>query len=94
MPSKIHPDIDESHPFPNRAFGEDIGAERGNPNHSIRLDGLDETAIEDWWRASGLTRDEMMLEGPLLPWRTRTQNCSTVVARALRLGGATTLRVE
>jgi hypothetical protein len=87
VPSKIHPNIYESHPFRDRAFGEDIVAEDGIPNHSIRLDGLDETAIKDWWQSFGLTRDGAVFEGPLLPWRTLTQNCSTVVARALRIGG-------
>jgi hypothetical protein len=87
IPSKIHRNIYASHPFRNRSFEEDVADEQGPPDHTIPLNGLDERAIKDWWQAFGLTRDGVLFQGPLLPWETLRQNCSNVVAIALRIGG-------
>jgi hypothetical protein len=37
-----------------------------------------------------VTKGEL-LAGPLSPWKTFTQNCSTVVAKALTIGGGDNL---
>jgi hypothetical protein len=87
VPSKIHRNLYASHPFRNRTFNQDVAAERQSPDHSVRIEGLDEAAIKDWWQSFGLTRDGVVLQGPLLPWSTLSQNCSNVVAMALHVGG-------
>jgi hypothetical protein len=87
VPSKIHRNIYTSSPIRNRTYNQDVTAEGQAPDHSIRIEGLDETAIKDWWQSFGLMRDGVQFQGPLLPWTTLTQNCSNVVAIALRLAG-------
>lgn len=90
VPSGIHPNIYASHPFRNRSFEEDTKAEGYPPDNVIELTGLNETAIKDWWQSFGLTRDGVQYQGPLEPWKTLGQNCSTVVARGLSIGGGET----
>jgi hypothetical protein len=87
VPSKIHPHVYASHPFRDRKYEEDVSAESQPPDHIIRIDGLDERAIKDWWQSFGLTRDGILYQGPLLSWDTLKRNCSNVVATALRVGG-------
>jgi hypothetical protein len=87
VPSKIHPNVYASHPFRNRTFQDDIRDEGQMPDHSIRIDGLDEDAIKDWWQSFGLTRDGVLFQGPLQSWDTLKRNCSTVVAVGLKKGG-------
>jgi hypothetical protein len=87
VPSKIHRNVYSSHPIRNRTFFDDARDERGYPNHNVNIEGLDESAIKDWWQSIGLTRDGVQYSGPLLPWSTLTRNCSTVVATALQVGG-------
>jgi hypothetical protein len=86
VPSKIH-NVYVSHPIRNRTYIADVTAERQSPDWVIPLDGLDEKAIKDWWQLFGLTRDGVLYQGPLPPWDTLWQNCSNVVATALRVGG-------
>jgi hypothetical protein len=86
VPTKI-PNVYASHPFRNRNFASDVDDEGQRPDHSVRINGLDENAIKDWWQGMGLVRDGQEFAGPLLPWKTLDQNCSTVVARALTVGG-------
>jgi hypothetical protein len=87
VPSKIHHNVYASHPFRNRRFDEDVAAETQWPDYRIRIDGLDEGAIKDWWQSFGLVRDGVLYQGPLLSWDTLSRNCSNVVATALRVGG-------
>jgi len=87
VPSKLHPNIYQSHPFRNRGFDEDVRAEGQQPDHVVHLKGLNESAIKDWWQGFGLTRDGTLYEGPLLAWDTLMCNCSNVVATALKAGG-------
>jgi len=87
VPSKIHPKIYKSHPFRNRTYKADVAAEGQPPDRIIGINGLDEEAIKGWWQSFGLTRDGVLFQGPLLPWDTLRQNCSNVVATALRVGG-------
>ena len=86
VPSKIQ-NIYTSHPYRNRSFQDDVRDERQQPDHTIPISGLDETAIKDWWARFGLVRDTTELIGPLPPWSTLSQNCSTIVATALQKGG-------
>ena len=58
---------------------DDLANEGRAPDHRIRLSGLDEEAIRLWWH--GFRDGE--------EYRLFVQNCSTVVARALRAGGGT-----
>lgn len=87
VPSKIHPNVYASHPFRNRTYDEDVAAEGQPPDRVIRIEGLDEQAIKDWWQSFGLTRDGVLYQGPLLAWDTLRRNCSNVVATALSVGG-------
>jgi hypothetical protein len=88
VPSKLHPNIYQSHPFRDRTFADDVEGEKGRqPDHTIRIDGLDEEAIKDWWQSFGLSRDGVPFQGPLQSWSTLDRNCSTVVATGLRIGG-------
>jgi hypothetical protein len=57
----------------------DHAAEGRAPDHRIRLVGLDEDAIRRWWHE--------FREGN--EYRLFVQNCSTVVAMALKAGGGT-----
>ena len=87
VPSKIHRNIYASHPFRDRRYEEDVAAEGQRPDHRVPINGLEETAIKDWWQSFGLTRDGVLYYGPLLAWDTLKRNCSNVVATALRVGG-------
>lgn len=88
IPSKIHQNIYASHPFRNRTFSADIAGEKNHPpDHSIRIEGLNEKAIKDWWQSFGLIRDGQQFQGPLQSWSTLIRNCSTVVATGLHIGG-------
>src|SRR5438552_1754432 len=87
VPSKIHRNIYQSHPLRGRSFAEDVRSEGRSPNHCIHIDGLDESAIKDWWQSFGLSRDGVLYQGPLPAWATLKCNCSTVVATALKRGG-------
>ncbi len=68
---------------PNQSFAMDVDMESGAVQDlKVPLSkdgyGLSDAAIARWWKvfnASGL-------------WRTRAENCSTVVATAMRMGGA------
>jgi len=79
-------------PIRNRTLADDeldegnrqLGVRR-RADRSILIDGLDESAIRDWWRGFGL--DGGRLPGPLPAWHTTKRNCSTVVAQALQVGG-------
>lgn len=87
VPSKIHANIYASHPFRNRTYASDVSAEGQSPDNTVQLDGLNESAITDWWQSFGLVRDGIELQGPLPAWQTLNQNCSNVVAMALQIGG-------
>ena len=85
--SKISSQIYTAHPFRDRTFEQDVAAEGQRPDHEVQINGLDESAIKDWWQGFGLTRDGVFYQGPLQPWETLAQNCSTVAARGLSAGG-------
>jgi len=87
VPSGIHRNIYASHPIRSRSYSGDVSAEGQPPDHVIRIDGLDEKAIKDWWQSFGLSRDGVLYQGPLQSWDTLKRNCSNVVATALRIGG-------
>jgi hypothetical protein len=65
--------------FENRTFDQDVDGEGRQPDHVMRIGGLDETALKTWWQARRSA-------APL--WDTTSNNCSTTVAEALRAGGA------
>ncbi len=90
VPSGIHPNLYASAPFRNRTYRDDVRDESQDPDNTIEIEGLDEGKVLDWWQTFGLTRDGEEFDGPLPPWETLKQNCSTVVARGLRLGGGDT----
>lgn len=59
-----------------------------DPDWRITIKGLNEGAILNWWEQFGLVRGRTVLQGPLPAYQLYTQNCSTVVALALRVGGS------
>ena len=73
-------------PIRNRTFIDDIVAEERHPQ-TINLDGLNEREVLSWWASFGLVLNGQQLAGPLLPWETTSQNCSSVVATGLAKGG-------
>ena len=75
------------HPIRNKNYRSDVRDEGCNPDWSVRLQGLNEEAILNWWEGFGLTRGNLMLQGPLPPYNLAKQNCSTVVATGLKKGG-------
>lgn len=85
--SKVSEQIYTVHPIYNRKFVDDVADEGQQPDHRLMISGLDEGKIKDWWQLFGLTRDGVLYEGPLLPWQTLKQNCSTIAARGLSIGG-------
>lgn len=87
VPSGIHPNIYASNPIRNRSYSEDVADEKQPPDHVLRIDGLDEQAIKNWWQSFGLSRDGLLYQGPLQSWDTLRRNCSNVVATGLRIGG-------
>ena len=92
VPSKISQSVYAASPFRNQTFQTDQLFEGDGkflkaPDHSIRISGLDEVAIKNWWAGFGLVRNGALLQGPLPAWTSLGQNCSTVVAKALSIGG-------
>ena len=86
--SRIHNDIYEAHPIGNRLFIDDIREEGGNPNHTIRIHGLNESRILSWWRRTALSWGGGLAQGPpSVPWSSLGWNCSKIVATALKEGG-------
>ena len=75
------------YPIRNKTFESDVDDEGHAPDHQVRLQGLDEKSILDWWASFGLVRNGQLLQGPMLPYNLTKQNCSTVVATALKRGG-------
>jgi len=75
------------HPIRNKNYSSDVADEGGVPDWSVHLKGLNEAAILDWWEGFGLSRGNLELQGPLPPYNLAKQNCSTVVACALKRGG-------
>lgn len=84
VPSGIHRNIYSSMPILDRKFSDDIRAEKQMPDHNILISGLDEQSIIEWWIRFGMCAG---FQGPPLPWKTLSLNCSTVVATALKKGG-------
>jgi hypothetical protein len=72
-------------PILARRFEHDVRDEGGQPDQRIVLEGMDESAVVEWWRAFSL--DEGRAAGPPRPWHTTQLNCSTVVAHALNAAG-------
>ena len=62
-----------------RKYVDDVQDEEMPPDHTITLNGLDETAIKKWWSDFRNGTNQ---------WKTLSQNCSTTVAQALKAGGA------
>lgn len=75
------------HPRRNQTYEADKDFEGGVHDTSIDLDGLDESKILDWWANFGLVRGGVELQGPLPPYNITRQNCSTIVANGLKVGG-------
>lgn|SRR5262249_415368 len=85
--SKVSDQVYSVHPIRNRTFLGDVSDEGQQPDHRLVINGLDEKRIKDWWQSFGLTRDGVLYQGPMLSWETLAQNCSTVAARGLSIGG-------
>ena len=64
----------------NWTYADDKAGEDGRTPWSRDIVGLNETAIKDWWIPFNADTNNL--------WSTLSQNCSTVVAKALKIGGA------
>ncbi len=62
-----------------RGYAADVHDEGQVPDHTIHLNGLDETKIKAWWQNLATDLNAR--------WSTLGQNCSTTVANALAEGG-------
>jgi RHS repeat-associated protein len=60
-----------------QSFKRDVQLEGQAPDWQIEIKGLDEKAINDWWSSYISTHK----------WQTLSENCSTVLYKALRSGG-------
>lgn len=76
------------YPIRNKSYFSDVADEGGRPDWNVRLNGLDENKVVDWWSSFGLVRNGELLSGPLARYNLTAQNCSTVVAIALKQSGA------
>lgn len=86
--SEIHPDIYSVDPIRSRSKKADEEAEGSAPDHTIHINGLDDTAIKAWWKSLSLNDENgRELPGPIQQWDTFKRNCSTVVSTGLRVGG-------
>lgn len=63
--------------LPNRTFSQDVFDEGESPDHKIKIEGLDERAIKEWW-------ETFKKDGN---WCTGNRNCSSTVAHGLWAGG-------
>ena len=63
--------------FEDDMYLEGEGKEYVKPDCSIKIIGLDEKAIKEWWEEFSQSNT----------WKTLSQNCSTTVADALKNGG-------
>jgi len=87
-PERAAGPVGDFHPIRRRAFMDDTSDEGRAPDWAIHLNGLNEAAMLDWWQTFGLTRGIADYHGPLPPYSLWQRNCSTVVATALKKGGA------
>ncbi len=62
----------------DQTLTDDISMENQSPDSVIKIEGLDEGAIENWWKSFKKNNK----------WKTLSQNCSTTAADALKAGGA------
>ncbi len=74
-------------PHRKRSLMMDIAAEADRQPTNGIIHGLDEEKIRSWWAVFGLQSGGQELQGPLPPYHLLAQNCSTVAAVALRVGG-------
>ena len=86
--SKLYDDIYSAHPIGNRQLYDDISDEGCTPNHTIKIEGLNESKILTWWRRTALSWGSGLALGPpSLMWSSLGWNCSKIVATALKEGG-------
>ncbi len=83
--SSLFPSVYSAPAFARRTLEDDLRDEGGRLPHVIHIEGLDETAIRNWWRETNPQAHDR--SGPLNEWTTLSQNCSTIVARAITVGG-------
>ncbi|QLO44351.1 hypothetical protein HV198_20290 [Citrobacter freundii] len=98
---KISKNIYSAYPVINQTHADVISLEENPPNHTIFIrgqgigrSGVNTENIIEFWDALSLESREERKSGPLLPWKTFTLNCSTVVFEALKAGGALTYSGE
>jgi len=72
-------DIYEADAYLDQTKQDDVDLEEKEADEAIHIDGLNEAAIRQWWATFKTTNTH---------WRTLSSNCSTVVAEALKAGGA------
>lgn len=60
-----------------QTYGDDVRLEGQNPDWQLKITGLDEDKIKNWWLSYKNTHE----------WKTISNNCSTIAYRALHEGG-------
>lgn len=74
---KLIPLIYSAPALDNQTMSKDILYEGKNPDHQIKITGLDEAKISTWWNDFKQNNE----------WKTLSQNCSTTTSDALKAGG-------
>jgi hypothetical protein len=69
--------IYSAEPNDNQTFARDVKLEKSLPDWQLKIVCLDEDKIKDWWISYKENHN----------WETLGNNCSTVVYRALHIGG-------
>ncbi len=90
--SIVSSNIYEAHPILYRNFYDDMAGEGASvgdgsplsPDHIVIINCLNEDAIIEWWQRFGIVDG---YSGPPQAWETTKMNCSTVVHKALQIGG-------
>lgn len=71
-------------PIRNKTYASDVSDEGSAPNHTISINGLEETEMIKWWQGFAVLGG---FHGPVPPYQLTKMNCSSIVAQALKVGG-------
>ena len=78
--------------FITPTYAEDVRAENANPTYIISINCLDEDAISHWWNKLDKRQSLIPYSPNLIPnsenYDLYRNNCSTIVALAMKVGGA------
>lgn len=84
VPSGWHENVYASMPILGQTYEDDCSGMETKAGHQVIINGLNEKAMISWWRVFGITDG---MQGAPEAWQSLQLNCSTVVAKALSIGG-------